>query len=46
MSESVVYECPKCGDRKLVYHNQEGLHPQVWCACDGFTTMDVDPESL
>jgi len=42
MSETVVYECPECGDRKLVEHNQTGLHPQVWCGCGGFVTMDID----
>jgi predicted RNA-binding Zn-ribbon protein involved in translation (DUF1610 family) len=47
MSETVVFECPQCGDRKLVTHNQQ-LHPTIWCNCGGgnFKTMDVDPESL
>ena len=44
MSETVIYECPHCGDRKLVSHTQAGLHPQVWCNCDGFVLMDIDYE--
>lgn len=45
MSEQVVYECPECGDRKLVCHSAD-MHPQVWCSCDGFNIMDIDPDSL
>lgn len=40
MSESTVYECPECEDRKMVYHT-EGLSPTVWCACNGFVIMDI-----
>jgi len=46
MSKTVVYECPECEDRKLVTHNQRGLHPQIWCNCEGFITMDIDPDTL
>jgi len=46
MSETVVYECPECGDRTLCSHTQDGLHPTLFCNCDGFVTMDIDPETL
>lgn len=46
MSKTVVYECPKCGDRKLVSHVDTGLHPQIWCGCDGFVSMDIDPDTM
>jgi len=42
MSETIVYECPDCGDRKLMIYTQAGLPPQVWCSCDGFVPMDID----
>jgi len=42
MSTTVIYECPKCEDRTLVQHTQEGLHPEVWCDCDDFTIMEPD----
>ena len=27
-----VYECPECGDRKLVSHSPT-IPPTIWCPC-------------
>ena len=46
MSKTVIYECPKCGDRKLVDYNQQ-LPPTVWCSCDesDITMMEPNPDT-
>lgn len=42
--KSQVYECPECGDRKMVDYSMAGkastVKPTVWCPCDGFIVMD------
>jgi len=42
MSERIVYECPKCTDRKMLdYRGERNTAPTLWCGCEGFTAMDV-----
>lgn len=36
-----VYECPGCGDRKMVEYSEEvNVKPVVWCSCAGFKIME------
>jgi len=41
MSETTIYECPKCEDRKMLQWKGEGLAPNMWCSCDGFNIMET-----
>jgi hypothetical protein len=38
---TAVYECPECGDKKLLDYSEE-LPPTMWCGCEGFNIMEVD----